>query len=118
MLTYRLVKGSPLTIEELDENFKTLETSIENLQVQMAPIELKAFQDGDVLIFKNNTEDIGHIVLPKFEPNFKGKWQALVNYQTGDWVFFEKKLYACIKSHAANEKIDEQNWILIFDGEQ
>lgn len=55
MLTYRLVKGSPLTIEELDENFKTLETSIENLQAQIAPIELRAVQDGDVLIFKNNT---------------------------------------------------------------
>ncbi len=116
MITYRLEKGAPLTIEELDENFKTLETSIENLQAQIAPIELKAIQDGDVLIFKNNTEDIGHIVLPKFAPNFKGKWQALGSYQTGDWVFFAKKLYACIKTHAATETIDEQNWILIFDG--
>lgn len=57
-------------------------------------------------------------MLPKFEPNFKGRWQALGNYQTGDWVFCEKKLYACIKAHNAHETIDEQNWILIFDGEQ
>lgn len=117
MLTYRLTKGSPLTIEELDENFQTLNSRIDELDEKINPVSLSIAQDQDVLVFKNCGQPIGHIIMPRFEPCIKGKWQPSKLYKNGDWCFHNRKLYSCIKEHQSADNFTEQNWNLIFDGE-
>lgn len=117
MLTYRLIKGSPLTIEELDENFQTLNSRIDELDEKITPVSLSIEQDQDVLILKNCGENIGHIIMPRFEPCIKGKWQPSTLYKNSDWSFHNRKLYSCITDHQSTEDFEEQKWNLIFDGE-
>lgn len=114
MITYRLTKGSPLTVEELDENFKTLETNIKELEEKIIPQKITATQDCDVLLIKNNSENIGHIKMPTFLPCFKGKWEINKFYTINDWVFNLNKLYTCNEKHNSTEKFEEKYWTLIF----
>lgn len=117
MITYRLEKGSPLSILEIDNNFRNLDQRLTDLEEHPTVPTISIEQQEDVLIFKVNQETVSHIVLPKFQPMFKGLWQKNTPYQPGCWVSYNRRLYACQSFHTTSETFDLSFWQLIFDGE-
>ena len=79
--------------------------------------DLGVEQKEDVLIFKCG-QRISHIVLPKFQPIFKGAWTANCNYRIGCWVYWQQKLYACTVPHTSGDVFETTFWQLIFDGKK
>ena len=117
MITYRLEKGSPLSILEIDNNFRALEDRLKKLEDRGFDEHLGVEQKADVLIFKYNNQEISNVVLPKFQPIFKGLWETNCNYRIGCWVYWQKKLYGCITPHTSGSEFENTFWQLIFDGE-
>lgn len=116
MITYRLEKGAPLSILEIDNNFRVLEQRLKQLEDKNFDANLSVEQKEDVLIFKANSHEISHVVLPKFQPIFKGAWAANSSYHIGCWVYMNQKLYACTAPHTSGAEFDSTFWQLIFDG--
>lgn len=116
MITYRLEKAEPLSVLEIDNNFRELEQRIKTLEGHATPTKLTIEQQEDVLIFKTNAETISHVVLPKFQPIFKGAWKQLTSYHIGCWVTTDQKLYACQSPHTSTQEFEPNFWQLIFEG--
>lgn len=115
MITYRLEKGAPLTILELDTNFRELEERLAAREDNISPLIISAEQQDDVVTFKVNGDAISHVVLPKFQPLFKGAWQRNATYQSGCWVYVNAALYACQTYHTSSDFFEPTYWQLIFD---
>jgi|688.fasta_scaffold52741_5 hypothetical protein len=116
MITYRLEKGAPLSILEIDTNFRELEQRLNAMEDQPITSALAIEQQEDVLIFKVDGEVISHVVLPKFQPLLKGEWKKDTPYQKGAWVHFNQALYGCQILHTSGETFEPKFWTLIFDG--
>ncbi len=116
MITYRLEKGAPLSILEIDTNFRELEQRLSTLEDHPNTPVIAVEQQEDVLIFKVDGEVISHIVLPKFQPIFKGEWMKNTSYRVGTWVYCNHTLYACQVPHTSGENFEPSFWALIFNG--
>ncbi len=116
MITYRLEKGSTLTLLEIDNNFRELEQRLKNLEDKDFDCDLSIEQKEDVLVFKCSSQEISNVVLPKFQPIFKGAWVANCNYRIGMWVYVSQKLYACTTPHTSSDAFEATFWQLVFDG--
>ena len=81
MITYRLEKGAPLSILEIDNNFRGLEERLKKLEDKDFDGDLSVEQKEDVLIFKCG-ETVSHIVLPKFQRSMDSQLQ-LPNWLLG-----------------------------------
>lgn len=116
MITYRLEKGAPLSILEMDTNFRDLEQRLGALEDHPITPVIAIEQQDDVLTFKIDGDVISHIVLPKFQPSFKGAWAKNTSYRVGCWVYCNCMLYACQAHHISGEVFEPTFWQLIFDG--
>lgn len=116
MITYRLEKGAPLSILEIDTNFRELEQRLSTLEDHPNTPVIAVEQQEDVLVFKVDGEVISHVILPKFQPLLKGEWKKDTTYQRGTWVNFNQALYACQILHTSGETFESKFWTLIFDG--
>lgn len=121
-IIYRLEKGSPLTTEEMDNNFRELHQRLEKLEYRQADtgvgwgghIELQ----GDTLIFLSATDDILSQIklpLPYFHP--RGQWQSQQTYAAYDVVNTGKQAYCCLNAHKSSEQFsqDQHHWRLLLD---
>lgn len=116
MITYRLEKGAPLTILEIDNNFRELEQRLKTVEDQNFDANLRVEQKEDVLVFHCNFQEIAQVILPKFQPIFKGMWKANCNYHIGCWIYLNQKLYTCKTPHTSGTEFENTFWQLIFDG--
>lgn len=117
MMTYRLEKGAPLSILEIDTNFRELEHRLNELEDHPITPVINIEQQEDVLIFKIDSEVISHVVLPKFQPIFNGPWVKNTLYRVGCWTQHENKLYTCKVPHTSRETFEPSFWQLIFNNE-
>ncbi len=122
MITYRIEKGAALSILEIDNNFRELEQRLLALEGKSKSDDqdfeavLSFEQKEDLLIIKHHQQPISHVVLPKFQPIFKGIWAKECSYRIGCWVYAAQKLYACVTPHTSGAAFDPSFWQLIFDG--
>jgi hypothetical protein len=118
-IIYRHQKKEPLTIEEMDGNFATLEKQIKNLESTLPLAESIAtiIQEGDRLTFQGSLGTIlGQATLPKAFPNYRQKWQPHTAYHVLDWVQLKQSLYACIQPHTSKDFQEDQDfWALVFE---
>ena len=103
-IVYREHKGAPLSVQEMDENFKHLDerlTALESGPLMAEGIK-EIHQDGDQLIIEGtHGRRFGPFVLPRYLPNVRGEWTAGVRYAYGDWVSYKKALYFCKIAHVS-----------------
>ena len=118
-IVYRHQKKEPLTIEEMDGNFATLEKRIKNLESNPPLVESIAniIQEGERLTFQGTMgTNLGQAILPKAFPHYRQKWQPETSYYVLDWVQFKNGLYSCIQAHTSKDFQEEQNhWALVFE---
>ncbi len=115
MITYRLEKGAPLSILEIDTNFRELEQRLNDLEDNPITPVIGIEQQEDVLIFKIDGEVISHIVLPKFQPIFNGPWMKNTLYRVGCWAQHMGNLYTCKVPHTSSELFEPSFWQCIFN---
>lgn len=122
-MIYRSEKGSPLSMQELDGNFKELfrmiqELHHQNMSEKIIPESLKAVhQDGDKIMFEGTCgTDLGTVTLPTITPHIRGDWKKEEYYCVHDWVVFEHKTYTCIAHHVAENFAKEiAKWRVVID---
>lgn len=121
-ITYRLLKGSPLTAQELDTNFRDLETRVEfleNLISQGHQGGIKGIRlEGRDLLFENqHGETLGQVSLPlpQFRPT--GVWKSQTLYAPHDLCVGDTQAtYCCLKAHTSSQTFeqDQAHWEIIF----
>lgn len=117
MLTYRLEKGAPLTLEEMDGNFRELEERLRNLSTQLEERESvgRLFLEGHTLrVMGSHGTDLGDVHLPSFSLQSKGEWKSGVSYVPSDFVTHQGALYACLHPHVSRVWDEEGLWKEIF----
>lgn len=118
-IIYRHQKKEPLTIEEMDGNFATLEKRLKYLESNppLAESIASIIQEGDRLTFQGSFGTIlGHAILPKAFPNYRQKWAPETAYHVLDWVQFKNGLYACVQPHTSKDfQEDHASWALVFE---
>ena len=105
MITYRTQKGAPLTVEEMDGNFKELEERIKVLEAHLDSGEgigqIRA--QGDTMkILGTFGTDFGTFSLPKAIFTPRGPWAPQTTYQTLDVVSHDNGLYYCVSAHSSH----------------
>jgi hypothetical protein len=121
-ITYRAEKGSPLTAQEIDGNFKELETRLNTLEDRPEGGESigKIHVEGDQIHFLGTFgTDFGIFTLPKANLNPCGQWGAQMPYKKLDLVTFnsslENALYCCTTDHISTEWTQDRSlWKLLL----
>ncbi|MBA4749564.1 MAG: hypothetical protein H2057_02975 [Alphaproteobacteria bacterium] len=110
-------KGSPLTFEELDQNFEELDKKVKHLEETSLPGEglKEIIQEGDELIFESTFgRNLGRARLPMPLFHHKGVWKAQTSYVYGSLVTWQNKVYCCHTSHVSEEILSEHMWSLLL----
>lgn len=114
----RAEKGAPLTSQEIDGNFKELETRIDHLTDHQEAGEGigKIYLEGDQLhIIGTFGTDFGIFTLPKANLNPCGPWASQMPYKKLDLVTSDNALSCCIADHTSTEWTqDHLFWTLIL----
>lgn len=118
-IVYRQDKCGPLSIEELDSNFRHLDERLRTLEASTILGEGvdRIEQDGDVVtIITQFGRVLGKFILPKCYPSVQGKWRSNTPYVKNDWVYLGKAMYICVNPHNSSESLemDAHNWQVIF----
>lgn len=117
-IIYRTEKGSPLTSQEIDGNFKELETRITQLEDHPEAGESlgKISVEGDQISFTGSFgTDFGSFTLPKAALSPRGTWVTQTSYKELDLVTSENALHCCIHKHiSVTWEQDRSYWKCIF----
>ncbi len=103
-IIYRSEKGAPLSAEEIDGNFKELETRLKSLEEhhEVAESLCKIDIHGDQVTFIGAFGTaFGTFALPKATLKPRGPWLTETAYQPLDVVTGEGSLYSCLKEHVS-----------------
>ncbi|MGL4371248.1 MAG: hypothetical protein ACRCTK_01135 [Alphaproteobacteria bacterium] len=117
MLIYRSVKGSPLTHEEVDNNFRELATRLETLETSPPDAEGLAsiqVEQSELRFQGSRGTSFGSFSLPKLFWNPRGVWKANTAYVALDVTSFQDALYVCKTSHTSGASFSETAWTLLF----
>lgn len=101
-IIYREEKGSPLTVEELDGNFRELEkrlSLLEDHQERSEGIGKISLHNETLTITGTFGMDFGSFPLPKPTFPLRGQWQPQSSYRLHDIVAFESGLFQCLRDH-------------------
>lgn len=102
MITYRTDKGAPLTIEEMDGNFRDIESRLKVLETHLEAGEGigKILVQGETMnILGTFGTDFGTFPLPKASLKLRGPWMSQTPYQTLDLVTQGHGVYCCSQDH-------------------
>lgn len=113
-IIYREDKGSPLTSQEIDGNFRELEqrlSQLEETQERSEGIGKISFQNNILTITGSFGTEFGQFPFPKPTHAFKGQWQSQTLYQCHDVVTQETGLYQCLTDHQSTHwSQDQDKW--------
>jgi hypothetical protein len=120
-IVYRLQKGAPLTVEEVDNNFRELNQRVESLEKNQGSkqggIGNIVLQGTDLIFFSPTKEILNQVQLPL--PHFcpRGKWQPRQSYAVYDFVAYDSQAYCCIKAHQSSDQFstDLAAWQVLLD---
>lgn len=120
-ITYRNLKGAPLSADELDQNFKELHQRLEKLEENILPLTqggvARITQKGAEILFESASEEtLGKVTLPSLRFRPRGFWALQKDYLFYDICFFEGKIYCCKTAHKSSESFedDSSKWDIIF----
>lgn len=117
-IVYRLEKGSPLTVAEIDNNFRELEMGLRRLEEKaIEPLRGLRFRvEGVQMIIEIEGGDIlQRIDLPVISFKHKGEWVAGDVYVANDIVTKAGGVFICSRSHSATHwEADTAYWAVLM----
>ncbi|MDR1475246.1 MAG: hypothetical protein LBI30_01840 [Holosporales bacterium] len=118
-ITYRNIKSIPLTSDEVDENFRNLDSRLSALENRQDNVEAisRIDQEFNVLkFFTNKGREIGRVTIPPFQLNPQGDWRPGTRYAKNDLVSKgDGQVWICLSPHTAEDwRKDAGNWVLLF----
>lgn len=117
-IIYRTEKGSPLTVQEIDDNFRELETRLTALEDHPEVGEGigKIHIEGDHISFRGTFgTDFGTFTLPKATLNLRGDWAPQTPYKKLDLITIDKALYWCLQDHMSTIWVEDNSfWKQVF----
>ncbi len=120
-ITYRNLKGAPLSADELDQNFRELHQRLEELEEGKASAGVrKITQEGPDILFESTTGEIlGRVTVPLMHFRPRGPWASRENYLFYDLCLFEEKTYLCKTPHKSGDDFESGRayWDIIFGGD-
>lgn len=120
-LTYRLIKGSPLTATEVDDNIRTLDERIRDLEdSQETQFPLGSIhREGPDITFQNTAGDImGRISLPLPKMTPTGNWAPKTPYDFWDLCHYDGKIHICHTPHISLDMFGGMaNWAVFLDSQ-
>lgn len=120
-LTFRSEKGTTLTAQEVDQNFKELQRRLVRLEEDT--FETDTFQDitqqgNQIFIHSTSGQTFGPFYLQIAPFAIKGQWAKQTSYQPNDFVQNEEALYVCTQTHTSDETfaqdLENGHWQLCF----
>ncbi|MBI2707875.1 MAG: hypothetical protein HYX35_06170 [Proteobacteria bacterium] len=102
MITYRTEKGAPLSIDEMDGNFRDIESRLKILEAHLESgegIGKILVQGAAMNIVGTFGTDFGVFPLPKASLKPRGLWVAQTPYQELDLVVQNHGVYCCSQDH-------------------
>jgi len=118
-IIYRIQKGAPLSAQDLDGNFRELESRLDQLSQQQRHETDYTFSIiGSVLTIKDSQDNIvaeSAIPVVRFTP--KGAWAAQTLYALNDIVCSGAQVWCALKPHKSSDnfKADQAQWMLFAD---
>jgi hypothetical protein len=105
-ITYRHIKGAPLSSAEVDTNFEILEKRLLAIENQaVSPTSLLRIEQHDTRLrfLAASGEILGEVELPlqRFVP--KGEWQIGQIYAKDDLVAHESHTWCAVRAHEAKD---------------
>lgn len=118
-IIYRLEKGAPLSLGEIDGNFRELDTRVHILENQQSNEigNLRFSARGFELVIETSDGQLLHrIPLPKPQFHHKGLWAEQTFYDLYDLAHYQQSLYFCIQPHESTA-FEEQRafWAVLID---
>lgn len=119
-LTLRSEKGAPLTIEELDNNFRELSARLEHLEAGNFAIEsLKevTIEGGELVFTSSFGREVGRCPLPVPSLHARGRWRKNTDYCPGQTVTLKEKAFLCKVAHTSQRSFehDQDKWQLFLE---
>lgn len=117
-ILYRALKGAPLTAEEVDNNFKDLDTRLKSLEDSPPDAEGIAsisVENGQMTLQGTQGNTFGPFALPKVFWKARGPWQKNTLYAPFDVVAYGTSLWGCLIGHTSGETFQATSlWQEIF----
>lgn len=122
MLVYRSEKEAPLSIEELDGNFRDLDNRLKYLEekIQTANILQDIKVDNNRFTFINpQGKVLADVPIPSIQLNAKGVWTPRTTYKKFDVIAMPGQSLICLQDHHSAENlpddIKDKKWQLFID---
>ncbi len=115
-IVWRQTKGSPLTSDELDQNFLELDQRLAALEKGAGSAEglARVEQEGDWMIFLGTRGSVlGKVRIPRAPFRPAGPWKSMDIYQPGDVVQHKNTLFLC-RTTAVREEFAPEDWDTLF----
>jgi len=122
-ITYRSVKGSPLTTTELDNNFHDLDDRLVDIETDSSlrgeSIDtITLVDDIELNILGDKGTNYGNFAMPRFTP--QGNWATATDYAIADTVVYDTdgNGYACNEAHTSGTfatDLAAGKWVKIVD---
>lgn len=116
-IIYRENKGSPLTVQEIDNNFRYLDerlTAVESGIGQSSEGISHIEQDGTVIRFIGTSGSVlGEVDIPS-GINYTGDWVSQKSYKKGDVIFYQNSSFVAAVAHTSGDDfiadVDATKW--------
>ncbi len=112
-------KKSPLSIEEMDNNFEELCQRIESLEKSphMPPEGITSViqKDQDLFFMGSRGSTLGKVSISQPQWTPRGKWEKKQEYEKYDLIQHDTGLYLCHTSHTSEEFFVEEHWTLLYE---
>lgn len=120
-ITYRTIKGAPLTADEFDQNFRDLSERldlIEGIESLHPHGGLgKITQETNEIVFHSMGGIVlGRVPLPTMHFRPRGEWDPQEDYAFYDLSLQDGKTYCCKTAHKSSERFEDdlEHWEVIF----
>lgn len=117
-MIYRSEKGAPLTAQEVDDNFRQLDTRIKSLERHYPDRKVHEVKvEGDaIVIYDNAGVEMSRAQLPLLALNPRGPWHRDTAYARNDLVTYQGAAYVCVHTHKPGV-FKEESWLKLMQNE-
>ncbi len=117
-IIYRSEKGGPLTAQEVDDNFRELDTRVKALERHYPDRKIHEIKlEGDTIVLYDGAGiEMSRAKVPMVGLNPRGSWQPDTAYARNDLMTHQGVAYICVHTHKPGN-FNGEDWLQLFNNE-